>query len=182
MSRTLGMIAAALVVAFGWSDVGTAGEVRLAEKGVANCVIVAPAGWANDVTPAKDLPQQAVDLLQQRGNIYRESIKDLALYLGKLSGSTIEIVDALPPGDKRIPVYVGAEGEKVFGPVGISKAGLFWFRVVADPKRGIGLYGESEYGTSYAIYELLHRLGCRWFMPAELGEVVPAMPKRNAKP
>lgn len=176
MSRTLGMIAAALVVAFGWSDVGTAGEVRLAEKGVANCVIVAPAGWANDVTPAKDLPQQAVDLLQQRGNIYRESIKDLALYLGKLSGSTIEIVDALPPGDKRIPVYVGAEGEKVFGPVGISKAGLFGFRVVADPKRGIGLYGESEYGTSYAIYELLHRLGCRWFMPAELGEVVPAMP------
>ncbi len=35
-------------------------------------------------------------------------------------------------------------------------------------RRGIGLYGESEYGTSYAIYELLHRFSCRWFMPSEL--------------
>ena len=34
-------------------------------------------------------------------------------------------------------------------------------------KKGVGLYGESEYGTSYAIYELLHRLGCRWIMPTD---------------
>jgi hypothetical protein len=59
--------------------------------------------------------------------------------------------------------------------VGISKAGLFGFRVVAN-RKGIGLYGESEVGTSYAIYELLHRLGCRWFMPSDLGEVVPDLP------
>jgi hypothetical protein len=154
----------------------SAGEVRLAENGRANCVVVAPAGWADDAAPAKELPRQAVALLKDRRDLFRGSIKDLALYLGTMSGSTIEVVEELPAGDKRVPIYVGAEAEKVFGPVGISKAGLFGFRVVADGKRGIGLYGESEYGTSYAIYELLHRLGCRWFMPADLGEVVPERP------
>ncbi len=31
-------------------------------------------------------------------------------------------------------------------------------------------------GTRYAVIELLHRLGVRWFMPGEMGEVVPRMP------
>jgi hypothetical protein len=54
-------------------------------------------------------------------------------------------------------------------------AGLYAFRVVANSK-GVGLYGESEYGTSYAVYELLHRLGCRWYMPSEMGETYPSTP------
>jgi hypothetical protein len=154
----------------------SAGDVRLAEKGQANCVIVAAPGWAADATPAKELPGEAASLLKSRRSLFRDSIRDLALFLGKMTGSTVEIVEGLPAGEQRVPIYVGAEAQKVFGPVGISKAGLYGFRVVADPKRGIGLYGESEYGTSYAIYELLHRLGCRWFMPTELGEVVPSKP------
>ena len=32
---------------------------------------------------------------------------------------------------------------------------------------------EPYYGTRYAVVELLHRLGVRWFLPGELGEVVP---------
>jgi len=153
-----------------------AGEVRLAEKGEAKCVIVAPAGWTNDVALPEGLPPQASRMLQERRRLCRESIKDLALYLGKMSGAKVEIVEGLPADEKRLPIYVGAEAQKVFGPVGIAEAGLFGFRVVVDRKRGLGLYGESEFGTSYAIYELLHRLGCRWFMPTELGEVVPGIP------
>ena len=153
------------------------GGVTLAENGQAKCVIVAPAGWTNaspyaGVTVRTNMP----DVPVERRTAYRESIKDLALYLGKMSGATIEIVEERPAGDKRVPIYIGAAAEKVFGPVGISKAGLFGFRVVADAKRGLGLFGESEVGTSYAIYELLYRLGCRWFMPTELGEVVPDQP------
>jgi hypothetical protein len=151
-----------------------AAEVRLADHGKANCVIVTPAGWMNAAELPVGLPPQAAALLQSRRELYRESVKDLALYLGKISGTTIEIAEGLPAGDTRVPIYIGAEAQRVFGAVGISKAGLFGFRVVSD-RRGIGLYGESEVGTSYAIYELLHRLGCRWYMPTELGEVVPRM-------
>jgi len=31
-------------------------------------------------------------------------------------------------------------------------------------------------GTEYAVYELLDRLGVRWFMPGEFGEIVPKTP------
>ena len=150
--------------------------VRLADQGTAKCVIVAPAGWADDAVVPPGLPPAAARVVQERRAIYRESVKDLALYLGKLAGAPIAIVEGLPAAEKRTPIYVGAEAAKVFGPVGVSKAGLFGFRVVADPKRGVGLYGESDVGTSYAVYELLHRLGCRWFMPTDLGEVVPSLP------
>jgi hypothetical protein len=176
MHRLLRMAVVALVATLPWAGRAWAAEIRLADTGQAKCVVVAPAGWAADATPAKDLPGEAASLLKARRNLFRDSIRDLALFLGKMTGTTVEIVEGLPAGEQRVPVYVGAEAQKVFGPVGISKAKLYGFRVVVDPKRGIGLYGESEFGTSYAIYELLHRLGCRWFMPTELGEVVPSKP------
>jgi hypothetical protein len=176
MIRTPGWVVVGIVAAIGWAAGASAGEVRLADKGQANCVVVAPANWAADAIVPEGLPPQAGSLLKARQAVLRDSIKDLALYLGKMSGTTVEIVEAMPAGDKRVPVFIGTEAQKVFGPVGISKAGLFGFRVVADPGRGLGLYGESDYGTSYAVYELLHRLGCRWFMPSDLGEVVPERP------
>ncbi len=167
-------VGAAVVLAAGNTS---AAQVRLAEKGEAMCVIVAPVGWTNEVKDLPpELPLKAVQMLQERRTIFRESIKDLALYLGKMSGSQVEIVEGLPAREKRLPVYIGSEAQKVFGPVGVTKAGLFGFRVVATERRGIGLYGETEVGTSYAVYELLHQLGCRWFMPTDLGEVVPDVP------
>ena len=153
-----------------------AGEVRLTDKSESQCVIVVPTGWTNAPQLPPELPPQAVHILKERHNIFVASINDLAHYLSKMSGAKIEIVEGLSAKEKRLPVYIGTEAQKVFGPVGISKAGLFGFRVVVDRRRGIGLYGESEIGTSYAIYELLDRLGCRWFMPTDLGEVVPDLP------
>ena len=176
MKRNRLKVRALVMLLAGMAVCAEARDIRLADKGQARCVIVAPAGWTNDVVLADGLPQQAVTLLKTRRAIEQDSVRDLALYLGKMSGTTIDILETLPAGDRRVPVYVGSAARAVFGPAGISKAGLFGFRVVSDPKRGLGLYGESDVGTSYAIYELLHRLGCRWFMPTELGEVVPSLP------
>ena len=158
------------------SGSAAAREVRLADRGEARCVIVVPPGTMAGVGTRTRLPRGALEgELESRRRLQRDSTADLALYLGKMSGAKIEIVEGLPAGEKRLPVYTGPEAQKVFGPVGISKAGLFGFRVVVS-KKGLGLYGESEYGTSFAIYELLHRLGCRWFMPTELGECIPQRP------
>ncbi len=150
--------------------------IELARNGEARAVIVVAPGWTNDVELAEGLPQGAVRALRARQRYFRDSVKDLAHYLGRMSSTEIEIVEALPGNDGRVPIYVGPAAEAVFGPVGLSKEGLFGFRVAADVRRGIGLYGESETATSFAVYELLHRLGCRWFMPTELGEVVPDRP------
>ena len=167
-----GALLFAVPTSWGWGKRG----VEMAEGGKAQAVIVAPAGWTEDRALPEGLPARAVSMLQQRQLLFRESVKDLAHYLGRMGGVEIEIVEALPARDRRTPIYIGTAAEAVFGPVGIAKDGLSGFRVVVDARRGIGLYGESEVGTSYAIYELLHRLGCRWYMPTELGEVIPELP------
>ncbi len=151
-------------------------DVILAEQGAAKCAIVVVEGWADEMQLPAELPKLATRVLNERRSIFVASVKDLAHYLSLISSSKIEIVTATPT-DGRTPIYVGAAAAPVFGAVGVSKAGLYGYRVVADAQRGVGLYGESEVGASYAIYELLHRLGCRWFMPTDLGEVVPRLAK-----
>jgi len=154
-------------------------DVRLAHKGKARCVIVVPPGTMARADERRRIEgPYSVREAEYLRRLVRDSVADLALYLGKMSGTKIEIVEGLPARDRRVPIYVGSEAQKVFGPVGISKAKLYGFRVVAR-RKGVGLYGESGYGTSYAIYELLHRLGCRWYMPSELGDVVPDTPTLN---
>jgi hypothetical protein len=150
-----------------------AGEIRLADRGEARCVIVAPSGsriWDGDNAPLQGGFREVEPERLRR--LHRDSIRDLAHYLGRMAATEIEIVESPADLGGRVPIYIGSAAEAVFGPVGISMAGKFGFRLVAD-KRGIGLYGESAYGTSYAVYELLHRLGCRWYMPSEMGECIP---------
>ena len=157
-----------------------AAEVTLAKNGKATGVIVVPKNtmeWENSEQhlEARRAGYEAAEL-QTRRQLLRDSLRDLTRYLAKMSGAEFEIVQATAvAGDKRTPIYIGAAARKVFGPVGVSYYDRFGFRVVAD-RRGIGLYGEAQYGTSYAIYELLHRLGCRWFMPSEMGECIPEKP------
>jgi len=153
------------------------GSLQIAEHGEVRVVIIVPSDWMQNVEMPADLPKLAAKRLHDRRALLQESIRDLAHYLGKMTGQNISIVDSLPEGDQRIPIYIGSMAKPVFGAVGISKAGLYGFRVVVDAKKGIGLFGESEIGTSYAIYEFLDRLGCRWFMPTELGEVIPNRPE-----
>jgi len=151
-------------------------DITLISKGVANCVIVTPPDslvWegSDKVPPISWATSHVLKPDRDRRRL-RDSIRDLAFYLGKMSGATVDIVEGLPSKEKRLPLYIGAEAEKVFGPVGKTFKGRFAFRVVVT-RKGIGLYGESDEGTLYAIYELLHRLGCRWYMPSEMGECIP---------
>jgi len=50
-------------------------------------VIVVPAGWANDVELPRGLPSGAAGILKGRQRLFRESVTDLALYLGKMAGA-----------------------------------------------------------------------------------------------
>ncbi len=161
-------------------------DITLADGGEALAVIVVPQStmaWEGDsrrlLSPRHSGYKHDEVIPETMRRTLRDSVIDLAHYLGKMSGTEFEIVEALPPDDRRTPIYIGALAEDLFGPVGITMADRYGFRVVADPSRGVGLYGESEYGTSYAIYELLHRLGCRWYMPSEMGECIPEIPTLN---
>lgn len=104
----------------------------------------------------------------------RESVKDLAGILKRISGAEVEIVSGSPPdGDNRVPILIGDLAAERFGKPQKSFPYGQGFRVVVSD-RGVGLAGESDLATSYAIYTLLDQLGCRWYMPTALGEVLPS--------
>jgi hypothetical protein len=105
----------------------------------------------------------------------RESVKDLAAILERVSGAKLDIVTGKPKdGETRVPILVGELAVDRFGKPERNYPYQQGFRVTVSPK-GIGLAGESDLGTSYAIYTFLHDLGCRWYMPSGLGEVLPAL-------
>ncbi len=107
--------------------------------------------------------------------ILQGSVKDLALYLHKISGAPFEILTGpAGPTDTRVPIRVGLPATESFGLPRVKAKFGQGFRVVVSTA-GVGLLGESDLATSYAIYELLDRLGCRWYIPSEMGEIIPTM-------
>jgi len=134
---------------------GWAKDVVLVDGGTARCAIYA--------TP------QAMT-----GGVVTASVQDLSHYLEVMSGAKVPVFTNPPPkrGDD-IAILVGERAVERFGrPKETSRFGQAW-RLVAN-KKGVGLVGESDESTSYAVYELLDQLGCRWFMPSDMGEVIPA--------
>lgn len=149
-------------------------QATLIQDGKARAIIVAPAA----VMDAKDHNPNALKGKGREAEVQRqrlrESVKDLALYLEKMSGAKVDIATKAETANQLLPILVGAHAVKAFGPPKKTAPFAQGFRVVIS-KNGVGLIGESELATSYAIYEVLHRLGCRWYMPSDLGEVIPKM-------
>ena len=77
------------------------------------------------------------------------SVGDLALYLGKMSGATVEVLTGDPPsGDRRIPILIGSRAA-AFGPPAKSASYKQGFRMVVSPK-AVAFIGESDLAISYA--------------------------------
>src|SRR5690606_9634852 len=75
----------------------------------------------------------------------------------------------------RMPIYVAEAAERAWGPTGRTFPFKQAFRGGVESDRA-GLIGESDLAVSYAVFELLDRLGCRCFMPSAMGEVIPTLP------
>src|SRR5262245_39000587 len=148
-------------------------DVVLVQDGKAQArIVVAPAVMdAKDNSATLKGKEREAETQRQR---LRESVKDLALYLEKMSGAKIDIVTQPQQGDKRLAIIIGEPAVKAFGPAKKSAPFQQGFRV-AVAKDSIVLLGESDLATSYAVYEVLNRLGCRWYMPSDMGEVIPKL-------
>jgi hypothetical protein len=134
-----------------------------------------PAGKKAKKPPKKKRPKltPAQKLAQADTQRLAASVNDLSHYLQRMSGAKVEVArDRVSPAPGVIPILIAELAEQRFGPPNQRAPGKQGFRVLIQPS-AIGLYGESDLATSYAIYELLDRLGCRWFMPGELGEEIP---------
>ena len=124
--------------------------VALVENGQARAVVMAP-------TEPSPVEARAVD--------------ELVRYVEKITGVRPEM--GAEAGDGRLPIYLGSAAKSRLTQVGWSRLGEDGF-VLRSGAEGVYVAGARDLGTLYGVYHLLEKhLGVRWFMPGELGEVVP---------
>lgn len=169
MQYNLALAAAAILLA---GAAVTYADVTLVQDGKSNCIIhVADRVMQDDRKVARSPEKQYLE--EENRRRLRESVRDLAHYLGRMTGAEVGIEAGAPAADeKRVVILVGELATARFGEPGKKMAAGQGYRIVVQPA-AVGLIGEGDLGTSYAIYTLLHDLGCRWYIPGELGEVIP---------
>lgn len=129
---------------------------------------------ADNIDIPRGAPFQERDAENYRRTL-RDSANDLANLIQRISGAEVEIFQRKPEkSDADIPLLFGQYAVDAFGgPKVEAEFDQGWRLVVGN--KGVGFIGQSGESASYAVYELLDRLGCRWFFPGELGEVLPSM-------
>jgi len=175
LNRLSKFLPVAFVALFCLSASSAENAVTLIRDGAAKAAVyVAPEVMADDIKNAATASYSDSQAETNRRRL-RESVKDLAHYLEKMSGAKVEVLSTVPDAkDGRVPILVGGIAVQKFGGVKQKAPHAQGFRVVVSPQ-GVGLMGENDESTSYAIYEVLDRLGCRWFLPSEMGEEIPAL-------
>lgn len=111
----------------------------------------------------------------------RAAAEDLQDYIEKISGAKLPIVSDTATGRKGGTIYVGESAGtaalKLQLPSGVTKDFQeegFTIHARGDTLALAGNDAGPYHGTEYAVFELLHRLGARWYMPTAYGEYLPS--------
>ena len=99
----------------------------------------------------------------------RFAAEELQSYLDKIIGRKVPIRASLPTGAMGLLVGGGeldAGRRAELGEEGYT---------LLTTDRGVVLAGAGPRGTLYAVYEFLHRLGCRWYFIDPEDEIVPRL-------
>src|SRR5262245_50306804 len=128
----------------GFADGPKAGDVTLIENGQARAAIFVPERLLDDAgkNPEPASVWRSLRPEDKRRRL-RESVKDLAAILQRITGAKVEIVSGKPgPDDRRLPILIGELATERFGKPQRSHPYQQGFRLVVSAK-GIGLGGES---------------------------------------
>ena len=130
-------------------------------------------GSGSNVLLVEDGRARAILALPEAAHPDEElAVRELRRHIEEMSGARLETVRGQYPSGM-VPVRVGS----MLNP-GLA-AGLrnrstapdaFLVSVTPD---AVSLVGNTPQGTLIAAYELLEQLGCRWYLPGDLGAVVP---------
>jgi hypothetical protein len=142
-------------------------EVVIAENGHAKL----PVYLVGVDPPAEKAPKSPPSWLTATSRVH-DAVPDLVRCLQQMSGATFPVstVDAPADGPALLigsPDRLGLVGETLRGEE---------FLIRSHGGR-IYLAASTELGLSHAIYALLDRLGCRWYFPGDLWEIVPRSPR-----
>ena len=102
-----------------------------------------------------------------------KAAEELGRYVRRISGAELAVCRPGAPQQGLTQILIGrAAPVSVGGAIRAKGSDAASFALVADGAT-IAIRGLSPEGTLFGVYELLEQLGVRWFMPGELGTVVP---------
>jgi hypothetical protein len=137
------------------------------------------AGASPAATLVKDGNAVAVIVVSARTNEFEKlAARELRGYVEKMSGARLAVVTAETAQVEGVIRDLQAKGQTpiLLGALAqadkeVAVRGAFSIKADAGSVRIAG----PEEGVYYGVIELLEQAGCRWFMPGDLGEVVPAL-------
>lgn len=106
----------------------------------------------------------------------QESAKELADFLGRISGAKFEVA----VGDGKTGIAVGCASDfpippvaDVFGDGALEREDY----ILRSHAAGVTLIGATDLAVSHAVWDMLYRLGVRQYFPGETWEIVPKSPQ-----
>ena len=108
--------------------------------------------------------------------------EELQEHLRRISGAVLDIVRQGAPLENRLPIYIGSAADAALDAdirTQGTDPGSFALVIGADH---VSIRGLSPAGTLNGVYELLEQIGVRWFMPGEMGTVIPQMTTIGIRP
>jgi len=134
--------------------------------------------FANDTSTLAQDGESRFDIVAiGDAGVEQTAIRELADYLQRISGAQFVVKKQR---ENKPAIFVGTKEQSLFNGkfVHLQARDSFSIRTQEGPNgRDIYLVGHDSTATAFAVYTFLEDLGCRWFMPGEIGEVVPAAKK-----
>ena len=99
---------------------------------------------------------------------------ELQHYLRKMTGRGEDFVIVDDGGKLTGDAIVVGQAQAIADVAELGREGCRIVRTRRQGKEALAVVGGSRIGTLYGVYDLLHRLGCRWFAPGEVHEAIPS--------
>ena len=117
-------------------------------------------------------PRAAIVLPETASTDETFAANELQDHIKKMSGASLPIVQGRAP-QGMAPIRIGLSlSPEAFNKIREHSSDQAAFLISVSPD-GATLAGNSPEGTLFATYDILEQLGCRWYLPGDLGTVIP---------
>lgn len=137
--------------------------------------------YANSVIVAGGESDYTIIVSKEASSVEQFAASELQSYIEQMSGVKLPIQEAGPVSGESNGIYVGEELVRQQG-ISIPASELGWDGFILESSgNNIYLAGLKQRGTLYAAYDLLERMGARWFAPdfefyaPAQGEMIPQL-------
>ncbi|MCE9532063.1 MAG: DUF4838 domain-containing protein [Planctomycetes bacterium] len=146
------------------------GGWAIASTGILLLLAAVEVKAAPPASPAVAITKDGLPLLPIIAGSVKEPVEELKRYLKEISGAEFRVEK---PAKESGGIYVGLAADfpslKIEEPAKLAAEGF----VLKTDGANIYLIGHEALGVRHAVTTFLHRLGCRWFFPGQVWEVIP---------